>query len=209
MNIKNYVKPVLRGAVFSLLIGMAPLTIMVLVPMLNSQYIAPSALASFAILSAGFGLLTYLGAAFTRHLQRKLGRLTGFAAIVGGTAVAGTALAAVLQTCPGSFTGEACSVPEAASWGLSLSLLVTLLVCAWVFSAGIYQLFKKLITSYLAKRQQQAEEAAEEEFQQEVEEGRSRARSRDPQEPKGYPTPKREQRKKKRKNRSTNTSRKA
>lgn len=206
MNIKKYAKPVLRGAVFSLLIGMVPLSIMVLVPMLNSQYIAPSALPAFAALSTGFGVLTYLGAAFTRRLQLKLGRLTGLAALVGGTAIAGTALAAVLQTCPGNLSGESCTVPEAASWGMAMSLLVTLIVTGWVFAAGVYQVFKKLITGYLTKRRKQAEEAAEEEFQQEVEEGRARARTRDPQEPKGYPTPKREQRKK---NRRTNTSRKA
>lgn len=200
MNKTAILKALGRGAIFSLLIALAPLAVLVLVPLFNSQYIAPSALPSFIGLSVGFGVLIYLVGVFAKRLQKKVGRLTAFAALAGGVAIIGTALAMLPESCPGNTSGTSCSVPEAASWGLSLSLLVILLTTSWVFLTAAWRFLSTVVRKYLKWRREQAAAQEKEDFQKEVEEGRRLARDRDPQEAKAYPTPKREQRKK-RKNR--------
>lgn len=201
---RNVLSAVGRGALFSLLIALLPLAVMVLVPLLNSQYIDPAALPQFILLSVAFGVLVYLVSRFTRKLQEKLGRLTAYAALVGGISVVGTALALTLDTCPGSLNGEACTVPDAASWGLSMGLLVTLIVLTWVFSTTAVSWTRKGASKYSEFRKKAAEKEEEEAFEREVAEGQEAAKDRAPGDPKGYPTRKRKQRKKNKNKKSRN-----
>ena len=186
------VKAIVRGAVISLAIAVIPLLVLVLVPLLNGQYIAPSALGHFTIVSLAFGVLVYLCGLFTKRLQKSVGRLTGYAALAGGTALVGTALALMLPECPGNTDGASCTVPDAASWGLSLSLLVILISMIWVGMTGLVRLSR---TGW-SKVQDHREAAAEAEKQAEIERLREQNKDRAPHEPKNYPTPKRKQRKK-------------
>lgn len=187
---------IMRGALFSTLIAMAPLIVLVLVPLLNSQYVALSALPVYVAMSLVFGVVVYVCNLFTRRLQAHVGKLTGFVGLVAIIALLGTALSLVLPECPGSLTGEACTVPEGASWGLSMCLLVVLLGMIWITAVWGFKAVRKLIRWLLKRRRDSIEETEREEQEEAQQVAKREAKQRHPEEPKGYETPRREQRKK-------------
>lgn len=70
------------------------------------------------------------------RLARTLGKWTALVALAAGVAVAGTGIAITLPTCPGSAAG-ACTTAEAATWGMSSSLMLVLIAfVAFATAAG-------------------------------------------------------------------------
>lgn len=183
-------KALLRGAVFSLIISVVPIFFMVGMPLFSGQRVDPASLPVYIGAALLFGVTAYLAIIFTRRVQDKVGRLTGYAALAGVMALAGTALALVLPNCPGSLDGAACTVSEGASWGLSGALLVILLTSLWVIGTSLVSIVRKGGAWGLRKRRERLEERRAEREQEELQDSRAAAKHRDPQAPKGYATPK-------------------
>lgn len=146
-----------------------------------------------------FSLICYGLTKLWQHLSVKLGRITALAGVVGGVAVVGAAVALSLPNCPGLGAvdeGTRCEPHEAASWGVSLAMMVIVVGGAYLLAAGFANRMKKFHGIVQDAKIEAEEEKEEEELQKQVEEGRKKAKNRNPQEKKGYPTPKQKKHKK-------------
>ena len=139
---RQTIKQIARAIITVLLISLLPLALITIPPLMVGRYITTETLLQGIAASLLFGIGVYFVTILTRLLQEVVGTFTGFAALAGGSAIAGTALALVLPTCPGAPTGQACAPAEGATWGFSIAMLVILFVLGWVIITGSFGFLK-------------------------------------------------------------------